>query len=274
MYNVDLQTNYRNVSYNWKGGSGKTIYTSGCCPSSVRNILVNLCGTKTSITAMCALARECGARVNGGTVAVTLLAAAQKRYGGFTYSYTISDRKAREHVAAGGMALCHTTGANKIFSTAGHFVAMVAANQNTVTIIDPYITAKKWRLYSRPDRVTPTAQKGVVKVSRATSDNSFDYYYLISKNKPHSDGRKAEDDMTEKEVRAIIEKVAEEKAKQAVSAWAKQAWDAATDAGIVDGTRPHSALTRQEAAQILKNCGLIGTGRGGVFRESHKNEGE
>lgn len=257
-YNVDLQTNYPNTAYNWKGGSGKTIYLSGCCPASVRNILVNLCGTKTTIKDMCALAISCGARVNGGTVPGMLLSAAKSKYDGFTYQYTTSDSKARTHAASGGMCLCHTTGSNKVFSNSGHFVAMVKASGNCVTIIDPFITSKKWALYDRPKLVnTDTGQTGVVTVTKATSDASFNYYYLITKVADKTTERNT-DDMTETEVRKIIDQVAEEKAKKAVSSWAKDAFAAATKAGILDGTMPQGPVTREQLAQVFVNAGLIG----------------
>ena len=44
------------------------------------------------------------------------------------------------------------------------------------------------------------------------------------------------------------------------SSWAADAWTAATNAGIVDGTNPHGYVTREMLAQVLQNCSLIGTG--------------
>lgn len=39
--------------------------------------------------------------------------------------------------------------------------------------------------------------------------------------------------------------------------WASEEWEAAKAAGIMDGTRPHDPLTRQEAAVILERLGLL-----------------
>ena len=39
-------------------------------------------------------------------------------------------------------------------------------------------------------------------------------------------------------------------------AWAKDAWERAKAAGVMDGTRPRDPVTRQELAQVLKNLGL------------------
>ena len=44
------------------------------------------------------------------------------------------------------------------------------------------------------------------------------------------------------------------------SAWAADAFRAATDAGILDGTNPHGYVTREMLAQVLRNLSLIGTG--------------
>jgi N-acetylmuramoyl-L-alanine amidase len=40
-------------------------------------------------------------------------------------------------------------------------------------------------------------------------------------------------------------------APEAVASWAKEAWDWAKDAGLLDGTRPEGGVTRQELAAVL-----------------------
>ena len=63
--------------------------------------------------------------------------------------------------------------------------------------------------------------------------------------------------MTETEVRKIIDQVAEEKAKKAVSSWAADAWKKAKKAGMLDGTMPHGNLTREQLAVVLGRLGLV-----------------
>ena len=46
----------------------------------------------------------------------------------------------------------------------------------------------------------------------------------------------------------------------APDAWAKAAWDKAVAKGVLDGTRPRDAITRQELAQVLQRVGLLGEG--------------
>ena len=64
-----------------------------------------------------------------------------------------------------------------------------------------------------------------------------------------------EDVMTEKEIRRIVrdevQKIQNELATEPASSWAQKFWEEATEKGIVDGSRPRSAVTRQEAATML-----------------------
>lgn len=56
----------------------------------------------------------------------------------------------------------------------------------------------------------------------------------------------------------LTKTVATKKAPADVSAeWAKEAWQAAFDKGIMDGTRPLDPITRQEFAVVLDRLGLL-----------------
>ena len=63
------------------------------------------------------------------------------------------------------------------------------------------------------------------------------------------------EDMTEKEIRRIIrnelEKIEQEKAAEPANSWAKESVDKMKAAGIMDGTRPQSYVTRQEVCIML-----------------------
>lgn len=72
--------------------------------------------------------------------------------------------------------------------------------------------------------------------------------------------KKEEPELTEKQVREIVrselEKIEAERATEAVSSWAAKEFAEAKAAGITDGTRPLSAITRQEAAiMVLRGLG-------------------
>jgi N-acetylmuramoyl-L-alanine amidase len=45
--------------------------------------------------------------------------------------------------------------------------------------------------------------------------------------------------------------------KEASDPWAAAAWSAAKEAGVMDGTRPRDAVTRQELAVVLDRLGLL-----------------
>lgn len=189
-YSFDLQTNYPGVAYRDKNGLPRTatIASGGCCPTSVGNVLRNLCGISAATTRnVCTLATSSGARYDGGTTAGTLLKAAKKKWGGFTYTYTTSATKMRSHVKAGGMAVAHTIGASSgsrsLFSYSGHFVAIVGMSGTKMVVADPYYYAGKWTANAvRRANVTTTSVKGKVNVKSPAVAAACNYYYLISRD--------------------------------------------------------------------------------------------
>lgn len=185
----DLQTNHPDIAYTTKDGrpAGATIYTSGCCPVSVANILRNLCGiTDATSENMCALATESGARYDGGTDPLKMLDAAAAKWGGFTYQYSTSMDELQQCLSEGGMALAHTSGAaggaTGLFADNGHFVALVSGDASTITAVDPYWTENKWTGNEiRKTNAVETDVHGVVQVQTNAVGNACDYFYLIRK---------------------------------------------------------------------------------------------
>lgn len=185
----DLQTNHPNTPYMTKDGrpAGATIYTSGCCPVSVANILRNLCGiTDATSENMCALATESGARYDGGTDPLKMLDAAAAKWGGFTYQYSTSMDELQQCLSEGGMALAHTSGASGgatgLFADNGHFVALVSGDASTITAVDPYWTENKWTGNEvRKANAVETDVHGVVNVQTNAVGAACDYFYLIRK---------------------------------------------------------------------------------------------
>lgn len=185
----DLQTNHPDTPYMTKDGrpAGATIYTSGCCPVSVANILRNLCGiTDATSENMCALATESGARYDGGTDPLKMLDAAAAKWGGFTYQYSNSMEELQQCLSEGGMALAHTSGATGgatgLFADNGHFVALVSGDASTITAVDPYWTENKWTANeTRKANAVETETHGVVNVQTGAVGAACDYFYLIRK---------------------------------------------------------------------------------------------
>ena len=59
------------------------------------------------------------------------------------------------------------------------------------------------------------------------------------------------------QVKNAVNDIAKETAEQPVSAYARGAWERAKALGIFDGSRPHSPLSRQDAAVVLERLGLL-----------------
>lgn len=255
-YNVHFQTNaaYKKIKY----GQG-TVYSSGCGPASLCNALDVLGIASVSVKAMCAYAVSVGARVEGGTDEAVLLRNAAKKYG-FSYKTTSKNAELLAHLKSGGVAILHGGDSYKLFSSGGHFVCAVAANGNTVTVLDSYWYTNKYTSSAIRRNYVSVVSKGVIKTSitqcgKATADRSPSYY-LISKTQK-SDTKKEVEDMTEAEVRKIISDEANKQAKLAVSDWAKSVWADAVKAGLLDDDRPQAPMTRQEFAAELKKLGFV-----------------
>ena len=258
-YTVKFQTEskYKSISY-----GSNSIYNSACGPASLCNALKALGLADVSIPTMCKLAVSCGARVDGGTLMLPLLKAAAPKYH-FTYRATSKNAELLAHLNAGGVAVLHAGSAYPLFSTSGHFVTAVAASGNTITVLDSYWYNGKYTASSIRRNYISVVQKGVVKTSltqcgKATIDRSPSYYLISREVITDKNTGKDIDDMTEAEVRKIIDQAAEEKAMKAVSSWAKDFFAAATTAGILDGTQPQAPLTREQFAAVLVRLHLCG----------------
>ena len=258
-YVVKFQTEskYKSIQY-----GGNSIYNSACGPASLCNALKALGLADVSIPTMCKLAVSCGARVDGGTVMATLLKVAAPKYH-FCYRTTSKNAELLAHLKAGGVAILHNGSSYKLFSNSGHFVAAVAASGSTITVLDSYWYNGKYAASSIRRNYVSVVRKGVIKTSltqcgKATVDRSPSYYLISREVITDKNTGKDVEDMTEAEVRKIIDQVAEEKAKKAVSSWAAEAFAAATDAGVLDGTQPQAPLTREQFAAVLVRLHLCG----------------
>ena len=64
-------------------------------------------------------------------------------------------------------------------------------------------------------------------------------------------------EMTKEDVIAIIEEYEAEKAKAEAGAWAKTAFDKATKKGLLDGSAPKGAVSREMLAVVLNRLGAL-----------------
>lgn len=173
----DLQTNYPDIPYNYTEQTGKTIYSSGCVPTSLGNILRNYMGVSDATTVnMCDYAVRVKARTAGGTSASKLLASASKKYG-FTYSITNSYEEVLAHVRSGKMALAQTS--SKPFADGGHIMAVINQKDGNLAILDPYWPPEKKAGYISYG-ITTTSVDGFIYVTEEQAAG-INYYYLITK---------------------------------------------------------------------------------------------
>ena len=239
------------------GGGAKGAYEVGAIAA-----LDALGIASVSVKAMCAYAVSVDARVEGGTDEGVLLRNAAKKYG-FSYKTTSKNAELLAHLKSGGVAILHGGNSYKLFSDTGHFVCAVAASGNTVTVLDSFWYDGKYKRNAIRRNYVSVVDDGIIKTSivqcgKATADRAPSYY-LISKTAQKNDSKKEVEDMTENEVRKIIADEATKQAKLAVSEWAKAAWTATEQAGVMTGD-PHGYVTREMLAQVLKNTGLVGAG--------------
>ena len=259
-YHEQTLTSYRNVRY-----GSNTIYNAGCGPASLCNALDALGLGSYTVKRMCTYSTSVGARVDGGTDMHVLLRHAANRYG-FTYRTSNKNAELADHLRSGGVAIMNQGNRYGVFANGGHYVCAVAIDNNDrVTIIDSYWNSTKYRTWPKYHAKSKVLSRCIVTTplywcGRATVDRSPSYYLISkpTKNAQESVERNT-DTMTETEVRKLIDTVAEEKAKQTVSQWAADAWIAAKNAGIMDGTSPRKPLTREEYATTIGRLGLIPT---------------
>ena len=128
------------------------------------------------------------------------------------------------------------------WTTGGHFV-LVWDWDDKVRINDP-ASAKTARANGDPD----------------TFQNEVKNYWLVETG--GSSEKKEEDDgMDAGQVRAIVQEELSlwegRRDQEEAADWAREAWEAARAAGVLDGSRPLAGLTRQEAALVLSRLGLL-----------------
>ena len=142
---------------------------------------------------------------------------------------------------AGGIAIANVdgdAGEKGVFSNAGHYIVVVGVKDNgDLLIYDVGDYASKYASAYRAARVKREGE--LLVCSQATLDMDTKHrtpnYYLFwpKEDKP----------MTPE--------------THTPAPWAKDAWEAATAAGILDGTYPQGPVTREQLAVILHRLGLV-----------------
>ena len=277
-----LQTDSRwaNVPYAVKGESA-TIGGSGCGPTAMAMVLATWADPAVTPKSECAWALKNGYKALRHGTFYAYFPPAAKRFGLvcrqlngaslYGNSNSAYHAQVRQAVQAGDLVIACMGPGN--WTRGGHFVLLwdVDEARDIAYVNDPASTLERrtrgsWKLF-----------KSQVK-----------YYFHIKK--PAKSPEK-EDTMKDEEIRALVEKtvtstvnallprllreavqdgIIQAKAETAMAAepaWSatEGGWEAACEAGVFDGTRPRSEITRAETAAVLFRLGLLQkTPTGGV----------
>ena len=149
-------------------------------------LLENLCGVTVKPELSARYAIECGARANGGTDMAALSASIARDYG-LQRSTTDSTDELLDALEGGAMAIVNVGGDRKghdgIFSTGGHYLVAVAADEGAVLLVDPGIYHGKYAGKYRAERVAVLGDAVACMAKALASDceNRSPRYYILGK---------------------------------------------------------------------------------------------
>lgn len=225
------QNDYPHTPYPSKAHPKATIKTGGCGVCCASHIVEGLTGQKFPPPEAAKFAIACGARGDGGTIMSVLAKALAAKYG-LTYSTTDSRAALLAHLATGGMAVANVGGDRPgytgVFSDGGHYVTVIGRLGGTLRIYDSGYYSGKFNRSGRVGKVNMVGNEARCASAMLDADcaNRSPRYYLFKEAKPMN--------------------------TQTVSPWAKEAWEWAKKAGLLDGTNPKDPVTREQLAAILQ----------------------
>lgn len=184
-YLITKQRNFSHIKYNWPGGSGKTVKSSGCGPCAMLMVIENMLAKPWLMADWIKWVLSTGARVNGGTDMRKLCQAVVKKYG-LEFTTTSSEANLIEHIKKGGMAIANVGGKRSgwagLFSDSGHFVTVLGLLQDGRFIIgDPGIYSGKFNSSFRRSKVQVDGDLVYVNAANLHQDtlNRSPNYYLL-----------------------------------------------------------------------------------------------
>lgn len=260
-----LQTDpkWSRVSYSAKGES-TTIGRAGCGPTAMAMVLATWADKNVTPKTEAAWALAHGYKYPHQGTAYPYFAAAAKRYGldckqitpAYIYGNANSPYHAQAKAALDNGDLVIACMGKGLWTSSGHYVLVWKIEGNMVYINDPAST-KMARTHGNY-----LVFKQQVKL-----------YWIIKapKAKTEPEPKKEEPDMTEKEVKTIIETLTDQealalvrKALKAMSAqpepdWSKKEgwWQKAVKADVTDGSAPERPAKRVEVVAMLGRLGLL-----------------
>lgn len=233
------QNDYGHVPYPAPGYEQATVKSGGCGVCCAAMVVEGLTGGSFPPEQAVAFAIACGARVSGGTDFRVLGKAVTRRFG-LTMRTENRIAALTRHLRQGGWAVVNVGGDRAghigVFSNAGHYiVARGLDSGGNIILWDPGNYSGKYRRAGR-EEVTVRQNDLLAAPALVDSDaaNRSPRYYLFAKEEKEA-GQDGE----------------------SPSAWAAEAWQMVTQAGILDGTGPQQPLTREQLAVVLQRLGLL-----------------
>lgn len=235
------QNDYPHIPYPSPALPKATVKSGGCGVVTMAMALEDLTGDKHPPEQMAAYAMGKGARVTGGTDLVRLCKAVAGEYG-LLYSTASKAADALAALNRGAAVISNVggdrTGYTGLFSTGGHYIYLRAADGATVTVWDSGYYKGKFDRTGRRGKVRvalPDLYTDMADIDRDCAGRNPRYYIL-------------EDDMTQEKFNQMLNEALKQRDKLPASDWARAELEQAKGAGVTDGTRPQSLVTRQEAA--------------------------
>lgn len=232
------QNNYSNIPYPSSSNKTATIKSGGCGVCCASMIVEGLTDNNfpPATSAKFSIANK--ARVNGGTDMRVMSNAIADKFG-LGLSTTSDENTLLKHIKNGGMAIANVggdrSGYTGVFSDGGHYIVVVGAVNDQVSIYDPGYYVGKFNKAGRKGKVWVDGNVCKCNISVLATDtaNRSPAYYLFSAKK----------EIPKEEVKVAT--------NQTVSDWAKKAQVWAKAKGISDGTSPKNTVTREEIWVML-----------------------
>lgn len=267
-----LQTDSRwgSISYSAKGES-TTIAASGCGPTAMSMVLATWADKNVTPKTECAWALAHGYKAPHSGTYYGYFVPAGKRYGltvtqlngANIYGNSTSTYHAQAKQAIDSGCLVIACMGKGTWTSSGHYVLVYNIQGNTIYINDPastrairtqgdYSTFKKQVKYYwviKPPKGAQT-QTTTTKPTQTTTPK-----------KEELDMTKSEflASLTDAEAFELVTKAMRHAGAQPEPEWSKKEghWQRATNAGIVDGTRPEGYIRRDELTAVLGRKGLL-----------------
>ena len=175
IYYNQLDSRWKNHPYPASGGyENKTCGTSGC-GTTCGAMIVSSCREYINPAQMCDISRENGYRVPGGT-SDGLFSYISKRW---NIEMKILHSSFEAHQACKNGWFVAIACAKGLWTTDGHFILAVGANDTEIEIYDPYLYAGKFNAYGRQGKVRLEGTSAWVEINTFKAYSNAQRFYAF-----------------------------------------------------------------------------------------------